>query len=115
MVRVRPVLKAVLERQQKGVDSRRCAVNCGVTTVDALRTAFAARLLSDTVLPSTGDSALAAESFIRRGMGWALRECAHAAPEAVAAFCCAYEDRLSPLTRREALKVMARRAANRGA
>jgi len=39
----------------------------------------------------------------------------YAASEEVATFCCAYEDRLSPLTRREALKVMARRAANRGA
>jgi len=47
-------------------------------------------------------------------MGWALRERSYAAPGEVAAFCREYAAQLSPLTRREALKIMARRAAKSG-
>lgn len=42
--------------------------------------------------------------FIRKAIGWALRDYARHAPDAVRAFLAAEGDRLSPLTRREAGK-----------
>ncbi len=72
--------------------------------------AFDPVLLYDCILPSLAPSPLAGEFFIRKGMGWALRERSYAAPEEVQAFCAEYADRLSPLTLREALKVVRRRA-----
>jgi 3-methyladenine DNA glycosylase AlkD len=71
--------------------------------------AFDAVLLYDCILPSLAPSPLAGEFFIRKGMGWALRERSYAAPDEVQAFCTEYADRLSPLTLREALKVIRRR------
>lgn len=44
------------------------------------------------------------EFFIRKAIGWALRDYARHAPEAVTAFADAHRQQLSPLTRREALK-----------
>ena len=75
----------------------------------SLKTGFDAVLLYDTLLPSIAGGRFAEEFFIRKGMGWALRERSYRAPEEVRAFCAEYAERLSPLTRREALK-----AANRG-
>ncbi len=69
-------------------------------------------LLYDCILPSTGSSALAGEFFIRKGMGWALRERSYAAPDEVLAFCDEYRSKLSPLTLREALRVVRRRGNN---
>lgn len=48
------------------------------------------------------------EFFIRKAVGWALREYAKTAPDWVAAFVAAHEDRISPLSRREALKNLAK-------
>ena len=44
------------------------------------------------------------EFFIRKAIGWALRDYARHAPGAVTAFANAHRQQLSPLTRREALK-----------
>lgn len=44
------------------------------------------------------------EFFIRKAIGWALRDYARHAPDAVTAFANAHRQQLSPLTRREALK-----------
>ncbi|MEG0879812.1 MAG: DNA alkylation repair protein [Janthinobacterium sp.] len=44
------------------------------------------------------------EFFIRKAIGWALRDYARHAPEAVTAFANAHRQQLSTLTRREALK-----------
>jgi 3-methyladenine DNA glycosylase AlkD len=74
---------------------------------------FDAILFYDCLLPSVGDRVLGKEFFICKGMGWALRERAYAAPEEVQAFCAEYGDRLSALTRREALRVL--RARDEGA
>jgi 3-methyladenine DNA glycosylase AlkD len=67
-------------------------------------------LLYETILPSllpkTAASPFADEFFIRKGMGWALRQRSYVAPDEVQAFCVAYAKRLSPLTVREALKVI---------
>ncbi|MEO7944270.1 MAG: DNA alkylation repair protein, partial [Marmoricola sp.] len=44
------------------------------------------------------------EFFIRKAIGWALRDYARSAPEWVAAFVTAHERELSGLSKREALK-----------
>jgi len=44
------------------------------------------------------------EFFIRKALGWALRDYARVAPDAVRAFVAKHEDELSGLTKREALK-----------
>lgn len=80
--------------------------------------AFDPVLLYDTILPSIGNGRFADEFFIRKGIGWALRERSYAAPEEVKAFCREYASQLAPLTRREALKAVARvggRAGGRAA
>lgn len=76
----------------------------------ALKQDFDAVLLYDCILPSLGDPRFEREFFIRKGMGWALRERSYAAPDEVRAFCGEYAAQLSALTVREALKVLQRRA-----
>ena len=49
------------------------------------------------------------EFFLRKGIGWALREYSKTRPEVVADYVAANHHRLSPLSRREALKVIERR------
>jgi 3-methyladenine DNA glycosylase AlkD len=48
------------------------------------------------------------EFFIRKAIGWALREYAKTAPEWVADFVAGHEESISPLSRREALKNLAK-------
>lgn len=55
-------------------------------------------LLQDVIEPNLGDS----EFFIRKAIGWALREYARVSPEWVRAYADSHD--LSPLSRREALK-----------
>ncbi|MFY9511581.1 MAG: DNA alkylation repair protein, partial [Rubrivivax sp.] len=76
-----------------------------------LKTGFDAVLLYETILPSIGSGRFANEFFIRKGIGWALRERSYRAPDEVIAFCEEYSTQLSPLTRREALKAITRRQA----
>jgi len=57
-------------------------------------------LLADAVLGSIDDRGF----FLRKGIGWALREYAKTDPAWVRAFVAAHGDRLAPLSRREALK-----------
>ncbi len=71
---------------------------------------FDAVLLYDTILPSIGKGKFANEFFIRKGIGWALRERSYAAAEEVQMFCEEYAAQLSPLTVREALKVIHKRS-----
>lgn len=80
---------------------RRAAMLCQ-RSLDAEH--FDAVLLYDCILPSLAPDPLAAEFFIRKGMGWALRERSYAAPDEVRAFCAEYGGRLSALTVREALR-----------
>jgi 3-methyladenine DNA glycosylase AlkD len=77
----------------------------------SLKHDFDAVLFYDTILPSIGAGKFANEFFIRKGIGWALRSRSYAAPDEVRAFVREYESQLSPLTRREAMKVLVRRAA----
>ncbi len=78
------------------------------------RCSFDAVLLYDTILPSIGTGQFADEFFIRKGIGWALRERSYAAPEEVQAFCREYAAQLSALTVREALKVIHKRSNDDG-
>jgi 3-methyladenine DNA glycosylase AlkD len=58
------------------------------------------KLLYDCILPSLGSS----EFFLRKGIGWALRQYAWTDPNEVLRFVRHHEAQLSPLTKREALK-----------
>ncbi len=103
-------MKPLLRRWAKGDDMwlRRAAMLCQ----RKLRGAhFDALLFYETILPSVGTNApFADEFFIRKGIGWALRERSYAEPDEVLAFCREYDACLSPLTKREALKVVVKRA-----
>lgn len=57
-------------------------------------------LLSQVLEPNLGDS----EFFIRKAIGWALREYAKTAPAWVAGFVAMHAAEISPLSRREALR-----------
>jgi 3-methyladenine DNA glycosylase AlkD len=59
-----------------------------------------ARLLSDVIEPNLEDR----EFFIRKAIGWALRQYARTDPQWVRAFVERHQERLSGLSRREALK-----------
>jgi 3-methyladenine DNA glycosylase AlkD len=107
-------VKPVLRRWARGSDLwlRRAAILCqrklGPQDFDP-------QLLYDTILPSIGKACLADEFFLRKGIGWALRERSYAAPDEVATFCREHASALSPLTRREALRVIAKSAAGKPA
>jgi 3-methyladenine DNA glycosylase AlkD len=100
-------MKPLLRRWARGGDLwlRRAAFLCQ----RRLKAGFDAELLYDTVRPSIGSGRFADEFFIRKGLGWALRERSYAAPGEVQDFCREHEGQLSALTRREALKAIARR------
>ena len=103
-------LKPLLRQWAQGPDLwlRRAAMLCQ----RSLRgDAFDAVLLYDCMLPSLAPDPLASEFFIRKGMGWALRERSYASPAEVQAFCAEYRARLSPLTLREALRVLRKRVS----
>jgi 3-methyladenine DNA glycosylase AlkD len=96
-------MKPLLRRWARGDDLwlRRAAILCQRRIAPA---AFDPVLLYECILPSIGGGYFADEFFIRKGIGWALRERACAAPGEVLAFCREYQAQLSPLTRREALR-----------
>ena len=58
------------------------------------------KLLYDCIEPNLDDR----EFFIRKAIGWALRQYAWTNPKEVQRYVRAHEDRLSGLSRREALK-----------
>jgi 3-methyladenine DNA glycosylase AlkD len=61
-------------------------------------------LLGDVIDANLEGTAYGSEFFIRKAIGWALRQHARVAPDWVRAFVAARADRLSGLSRREALK-----------
>jgi len=73
---------------------RRTSVICQV----GLRGATDAGLLSDVIVANLGER----DFFLRKAIGWALRDYARTEPDWVRAFVAAHE--LSPLSQREALK-----------
>jgi 3-methyladenine DNA glycosylase AlkD len=62
-------------------------------------------LLAETILHLAHEE----EFFIRKAIGWVLRDYSYAAPDWVEAFVAEHTEHLSPLSRREALKAIARR------
>lgn len=79
---------------------RRVAILSQLKAKDATDTS----LLRAAIEPNVGDR----EFFIRKGIGWALREYAKTDPVWVQQFVDAHADRLSPLSKKEALKHIAR-------
>jgi 3-methyladenine DNA glycosylase AlkD len=69
--------------------------HCGAATDEAL--------LFACITPNLADR----DFFIRKAIGWALRQYARVAPEAVRAYVREHADEISPLSRREALKHVA--------
>ncbi|MFO1217220.1 MAG: DNA alkylation repair protein [Burkholderiaceae bacterium] len=101
-------MKPLLRRWARGDDLwlRRAAMLCQ----RRMKAGFDAVLLYDCILPSIGGGRFAGEFFIRKGIGWALRDRSYAAPDEVRAFLREYDARLAPLTKREAAKAMTRRS-----
>ena len=97
-------LKPVIRRWAQGPNLwlRRAAFLCQ----RGLKDDFDAPLFYACILPSLGGGLHAKEFFIRKGLGWALRERAKRAPDEVQAFCAEYSGHLAPLTVREALKAL---------
>ncbi len=62
-------------------------------------------LLREVITPSIGDR----EFFLRKGIGWALRQYSYVAPDWVIAFVEEHADDLPPLSKREGLKVLVKR------
>ena len=62
-------------------------------------------LLREVITPSIGDR----EFFLRKGIGWALRQYSYVAPDWVVTFVGEHADDLAPLSKREALKVLIKR------
>jgi 3-methyladenine DNA glycosylase AlkD len=75
---------------------RRTAILCQ----NALKAETDERLLFACIEPNLGDR----DFFIRKAIGWALREYARVRPDTVARYVREHEAALSPLSRREAMK-----------
>jgi 3-methyladenine DNA glycosylase AlkD len=95
---VGPPAAAVIRTWSRDDDPwlRRVAILCQL----GARADTDTELLSDCIEPNLGDRAF----FIRKAIGWALRDLARADPAWVAAYVQAAGDRMSPLSRREATK-----------
>lgn len=74
----------------------------------SLKAGFDAELFYAAARANLPPAPFSGEFFICKGLGWALRERAYAAPDEVRAFCREEAGRLSPLTRREALRAIDR-------
>ena len=94
----RPEMSAVLRSWSRDPDFwiRRASITAQLKAKDATDTA----LLAQVIEANLADP----EFFIRKAIGWALREYAKTAPAWVAAFVAAHASRMSPLSRREALR-----------
>ena len=64
-------------------------------------------LLARVLVDNLDDTAYGREFFVRKALGWALRQHARTDPVWVRTFVASYDDRLSGLSRREALKHLA--------
>jgi 3-methyladenine DNA glycosylase AlkD len=89
---------------------RRTAILCQLGSKAATDTDLLAHVLERNL----EDSRHGREFFIRKAVGWALRQHARVDPGWVVDFVAAHDDRLSALSRREALKHVAPRSRNVG-
>jgi 3-methyladenine DNA glycosylase AlkD len=103
---VRPVIQEWAVADDLWV--RRSAIICQVGTKDACDQSLLAEAIEANLDGSTRTtpavSPYGREFFIRKGIGWALRDHARADPDWVRAFVDRHHDELSGLSRREALK-----------
>jgi 3-methyladenine DNA glycosylase AlkD len=95
-------LSALMRRwsRDRNMWKRRTAILCQLS----FKHDTDARLLFACIEPNLGDR----EFFIRKAIGWALRQYARTSPETVRAYVRSRGDRLSALSRREAMKHLAR-------
>ena len=91
---VRPTVLSWSAREDRWL--RRTSVICQV----GAKTSTDLELLTAAVLANAGDR----DFFLRKGIGWALRDYARTDPDWVRAFVATRADVLSPLSQREALK-----------
>ena len=93
-------LKPVMRRWAKRDDIwlRRSAILCQLKA----KANTDLRLLEAAIAPSMAER----EFFLRKGIGWALREYSKTDPAWVIDYVTKHRDRLSPLSKREALKVL---------
>ncbi len=99
LLRAHPVpIERVVRRWARDADRwrRRAAVICQIGSRDATDTA----LLAECIVANADDP----DFFLRKGIGWALREHAKTDPDWVRAFVATYRGRLSPLSTREATR-----------
>jgi len=95
--RLKPTLRAWARNDN--IWLRRVAIIAQVSFRDATDS----QLLWDAIAPSLGSS----QFFLRKAIGWALREHAKARPDEVADYLARHGPELSPLSRREAMKGLA--------
>jgi 3-methyladenine DNA glycosylase AlkD len=100
LVRTHPEVAPVVRRWASDPDRwrRRASIICQNSLRDATDTA----LLAECVLANIDDP----DFFLRKGIGWALREHAKTDPTWVRAFTTSYKGRLSPLSLREATRAL---------
>lgn len=99
LLRTHPTPIAEAMRQWAHADDlwkRRSAILCQV----GLKGETDMALLHDCIEPAMASK----EFFLRKAIGWALREVAWHAPQEVVRYVTTHRDRLSPLSKREALK-----------
>jgi 3-methyladenine DNA glycosylase AlkD len=113
--RVGPILRAfpgptarTMRGWARGPDPwlRRAAIICQVGSGPATDR----RLLGDCIRPSLDERGF----FLRKAIGWALRQFARTDPAWVRSYVAEQGDRLSPLSRREAMKHLGARASALG-
>lgn len=75
---------------------------CSILSQGTHREKTDPQLLRDCILPSIDDE----DFFSRKAIGWALRDYSRFDPEFVRTFVAEFEDRLSPLSKREALRLL---------
>jgi len=94
----RPVLEPVIREWSTDPDRwlRRSSIICQL----ALKQSTDVELLTDVIAANMADR----EFFIRKAIGWALRQYARTDPDWVRVFVAVNQDSLSPLSRREAMK-----------
>lgn len=103
ILRTHPVTEGARMRSWADEDDlwlRRAAIVCQLGSKAATDTA----LLRDVLLLNLTDSTFGREFFIRKGIGWALRQYAYTDADWVRSFVFSHSSGLSPLSRREAMK-----------
>lgn len=103
---LRPVLlgwAATTPEEPGALWLRRTAIICQVGSKDRTDTTLLTEAARANLL---GTATTSSDFFIRKAVGWALRDYARTDPAFVRDFLTAYQDRVSPLTRKEASRYL---------